>query len=216
MGALDDISQMKQQGKSQQEMINSLQEKGYSPRAINDALSQSQIKSAVSEGAEYEASPMTNPKNTYTPRVQEANPPQQEIYAPTPGQESAPAQEFYPQEEYESYDGGADTMIEIAEQVFSEKVKRIQKQIEDLNEFRNLAQTKIDMAEERLKRIEMTIDKLQVAILDRIGSYGTSLEAIKKEMSMMQDSFGKVVNQAVKGASDNLSTTKTKRIVRKK
>ena len=86
-----------------------------------------------------------------------------------------------------------DTIIEIAEQVFSEKVRKIQKQLEEMNEFKTLAQTKIEHATERLKRIEATIDKLQIAILEKIGSYGKSLESIKKEMSMMQDSFGKMV-----------------------
>ena len=47
---------------------------------------------------------------------------------------------------------------------------------------------------ERLKRIESTIDGLQSAVLDKIGVYGSGLDSIKREMSMMQDSFGKVVN----------------------
>jgi len=45
-----------------------------------------------------------------------------------------------------------------------------------------------------LKRMEKTIDKLQMAILEKVGSYGRGLESIKKEMIMMQDSFGKMVN----------------------
>ncbi len=90
--------------------------------------------------------------------------------------------------------GDTDTMIEIAEQVFSEKTKTIQKQIEDLNEFKALMQTKIDNLSDRLKRIESNIDSLQSEILEEVGSYGRGIEGVKKEMSMMQDSFGKVVN----------------------
>ena len=112
---------------------------------------------------------------------------QQEQYIP---------QEYSPQE-YESPVSGisdTDTIIEITEQVFSEKIKTIQKQVEDLNEFKVLAQTKIDNISNRLKRIELNIDRLQAAILEKIGSYGRGLEGIKKEMGMMQQSFGKVVN----------------------
>ncbi len=115
----------------------------------------------------------------------------------------------YPQGDmggYEGYDGtdysgyapqgagNTDTMIEIAEQVFSEKTKIIQKQLEDLNEFKVLMQTKIDNLSDRLKRIEFNIDALQAEILEKIGSYGRGIEGVKKEMSMMQESFGKVVN----------------------
>jgi hypothetical protein len=47
---------------------------------------------------------------------------------------------------------------------------------------------------DRLKKIETIIDKLQIAILEKVGSYGKNLEGIKKEMSMMQDSFSKMIS----------------------
>ena len=84
-------------------------------------------------------------------------------------------------------------MIEIAEQVFAEKMRKMQKQLEDLNEFKTLAETKLTNTTNRLKRIESTIDKLQIAILEKVGSYGRGLDSIKKEMSMMQDSFSKTL-----------------------
>jgi uncharacterized protein HemX len=77
-------------------------------------------------------------------------------------------------------------------------MKKITKQLADINEFKTLAQVKIENAVARLKRIETIIDKLQISILEKVGSYGQNLSSIKKEMSMMQDSFGKVVNQAVR------------------
>jgi len=84
-------------------------------------------------------------------------------------------------------------MIEIAEQVFAEKMRKIQRQLEDLNEFKTLTETKLNNATSRLKRIEQVMDKLQMAILEKVGSYGRGLDSIKKEMSMMQDSFSKTL-----------------------
>lgn len=124
----------------------------------------------------------------------------QEEYVPSP--QYAPAQEYSqgyaPQEIYDEYATSTgitdtDTMIEISEQVFSEKIKKIQKQIESMIEFKTLAETKIEYISARLKRIETVLDNLQSAILEKVGSYGRGLENIKKEMSMMQDSFGKMV-----------------------
>ena len=106
-------------------------------------------------------------------------------------------QEYYPQQEYGYPMTGisdTDTLIEISEQVFFEKIKPIKKQIEDLNEFKVLAQTKIENISNRLKRIESNIDQLQSEILEKVGSYGRGLENVKKEMGMVQDSFGKIVN----------------------
>jgi len=119
----------------------------------------------------------------------------QEVYSPQP-QLQAP-QEGY---EYAQYDqsagvGDTDTMIEVAEQVFVEKNKPLQKKIDEMTEFRVLAQTKIENISDRLRRIETIIDKLQASILEKVGSYGSGLETVRKEMSMMQDSFGKIVNK---------------------
>ncbi|MCK5044000.1 hypothetical protein KAR52_03305 [Candidatus Pacearchaeota archaeon] len=206
MGILEKITQMKKQGVGDEEIVGTLQQGGISPKEINEALSQSQIKSAVGgpqKTEEMESSIMEqtppSPQPTqegYAPKTQEIS--EQEMYAP---QSEYAQQEYYPEEGYEDYSQegtNTDTMIEIAEQVFSEKMKKITKQLADLNEFKTLAQVKIENSVERLKRIETIIDKLQISIIEKVGSYGQNLNSIKKEMSMMQDSFGKVVNQAVR------------------
>lgn len=114
-------------------------------------------------------------------------------------------QNFYPQQyqdeyyqdsyqqQYPATPGNTDTMIEIAEQIFSEKIKKIEKQVEQIGEFAALAQTKISNNHERIKRMESIIDKLQIAILEKIGDYGKNINSIKKEMEMIEDSFTKVV-----------------------
>lgn len=198
MGVLEQITQMKNQGIPDNEIVRNLQEQGVSPKEINDALNQATIKSAVnSQEMNNEMQQPPQNQGEYMPQSQEVQ--NQETY-PNQQQEYM-QQESYPQENYgyAPERANSDISIEIAEQVFSEKIKKIQKQVEENSEFKALAQTKIDNISERLKRIETTIDKLQLTILEKVGSYGNNLESIKKEMSMMQDSFGKVVNKAVKG-----------------
>ncbi|GBE19794.1 MAG TPA: hypothetical protein ENG87_03415 [Candidatus Pacearchaeota archaeon] len=205
---------MKNQGIPDEEIVEKLTEQGISPKAINEALAQSQVKSAVSDIEIQEQAPPAS-SGTYAPQTQEMS--GQETYAPQ-AQNYSQAQEGYPQESYGYSGGGAtdiDTMIEISEQVFSEKIQKIQKKVDDLNEFKTLAQTKIDHTSERLKRVETTMDKLQIAILDKIGSYGKNLESMKKEMSMMQNSFGKMVGKVVEKAAAH-HTTSAKKTVKKK
>ncbi len=240
MGVLEQITQMKNQGIPDQEIVSNLQEQGISPGKINDALSQSQIKSAVSNTGNAEEmqpaptgqnppAPAQQDQGSYAPQTQEMPElpgAEQETYAPQQQQEYSQQQEYPQQQEvYQQQDAynypaegvGSDTMIEISEQVFSEKIKKIQKQVESINEFKTLAQTKIDNTADRLKKIETIIDKLQIAILEKIGSYGKNIESIKKEMGMMQDSFGKVVNQAVREHTTTpTKTAKTKKTSKKK
>ena len=198
MGILEEIKKMRNDGIGDQDIVSNLQQRGVSPKEINDALSREKIKSAVSDNRVQEmepsimqqTNPVPSPQETYSPQSQEIS--GQEMYPP----QQEYSQEFYPEEGYEYQSGGIDTntIIEVAEQVFSEKIKKLKKQIDEINEFKTLAQIKIENAGQRLKRIESIIDRLQASILEKVGSYGENLENIKKEMSMMQDSFGKIIN----------------------
>lgn len=191
MSILDQVTQMQNQGKSETEIVNALKEQGVTPKEINDSLSQAQIKNAVSPQQSMQPSVMQQdsaptPQNNYSSQTQEMS----EGYYP---QEQYPqSQEYYPQQSYDNYaQTDTDTMIEIASQVFSEKIKKLQKQTTELNEFQTIYKTKIDNLSERLKKMEDIINKLQLAILDKVGSYGKNLDNIKKEMNMMQESFRK-------------------------
>jgi len=216
MGVLDQVTQMKNQGISENEIVDKLREQGVSPKEINNALSQAQIKEAVAGEEEPSAggySYETPPKGIYTPQIREtSNIPKEDFYAapeqtqqeyvPQPAQQEYYQPETYPEYSYQNtaYQHGmiestdSDTTIEIAEQVFSEKIKEIQKKIDSIEEFKTLAQTKIEIISERLKRIETIIDKLQITILEKVGSYGKGLENAQNELSMVQDSFRKIMS----------------------
>jgi len=233
MRILEEITNMRNQGMSDREISGSLQEKGLTPRTIDDAFNRINIKNAiVTENEEMTAPPPLSDKineettqSFYTPKSKEITNPPEEIYsAPIiekpseyegySNEEYYPqntGEEYYPQEGYEESSGtgyDSETFIEIAEQVFSEKIKKEQKQIEALNEFATLAETKISNNHERIKRIETIIDKLQIAILERIGSYGKNLESIKSEMEMMQNSFEKIVPKLHEANSKHKRTSK--------
>ena len=108
---------------------------------------------------------------------------------------SQETESYSPQEGYTENQGGfgTDTIIEIAEQVFEEKIKKLSQQISNFREFSAISETKFSNFENRLKKIESIIETLQIKILEKVGSYGEGLESIKKEMTMMQDSFSKTL-----------------------
>ena len=210
MGTLDQIMQMKQAGLSEQEILARLQGQGISPNSITDAFSQARIKEAVEGEREMQENDFTSEEISLGPK--EPSPfstPAPEVYSPSaqempssfyPSQESSYSQpqeteEYYPQEGYEKSQGefGTSTIIEIAEQVFEEKIKKLSQQISNFKEFSAISETKFSNFENRLKRIELVMENLQLKILEKVGSYGGGLESIKKEMEMMQDSFSKTL-----------------------
>lgn len=202
MGILDQINQMKREGFSEQDIASTLQEQGISPASITDAFSQAKIKEVVEgENAMDESAFQETPSPFSTPEAPLIQPPQyypqEQSYEQPSYNQYSPQQEteYYPQEGYETPQAGfgTDTIIEIAEQVFEEKIKKLSQQISAFKEFSAIAETKFSNFESRLKRIESIIENLQIKILEKVGSYGDGLDSIKKEMSMMQDSFSKTL-----------------------
>ncbi|MCL5018234.1 MAG: hypothetical protein M1416_00495 [Candidatus Pacearchaeota archaeon] len=198
MGTIDDVMALKRQGFSDQDIVNELSQQGVSPREINDALKHAQIKNAVADN-DY------NQGESMEPSIMQG---EEMMAAPAPQDMGA---EYVPQEEQQYYQAGGegggyeqyapapaavdtDTIIEISDQIFADRIKKFQKVLEATSEAAILLQSKFENLSERLKKIEMTIDKLQIAILEKVGSYGQNLESIKKEMSMMGDSFSKMVS----------------------
>ncbi|MCX6749942.1 MAG: hypothetical protein NTZ83_00625 [Candidatus Pacearchaeota archaeon] len=241
MGILENINNMNNQGMEEKEISKKLQEKGASPKAIEEAFNQIRIKKAVSAESSGEdgmepsimkgisKEPIAPASQLYVPKTQEIYHDSEEFYSPQPPSQmpqfnedsQAPAygdyamNEYAPQEGYSDpgMGGGGydtDTIIEVAEQVFSEKIKKEQKQLESLNEFATLVETRISNDHERIKRVEEVIDKLQVAILEKIGSYGRNIESIKNEMNMMQESFEKMVPALQENAEEKKSSRQRK------
>jgi len=214
MGVLEQVMQLKNQGMNDKDIVNNLQQQGISPKEITDAVNQAQIKNAVASEnpipAPQEASPIATAgtaETPYTPQTQEAG----ETYMPPQaGTDYSQAEQgagYYPEQEAPALGVDSDTVIEISNQVFSEKIKEVKKNISEFNEFKTIFQTKVNGIDERLKKIEKIIDTIQIKILEKVSSYGQELSSTKKEMSMMQDSFKKLAGK---------TTTKTKILKKKK
>jgi len=192
MGVLEQVTKLKKQGYGEQEIVNNLQQQGISPKEINDALNQSQIKSAVSNPEEMEAPPTPGGgEGYYTPQTQ----PMEEYAAPQQG-----APEYYQEQAYApSASAGMDSdiIIEIANQVFSEKIRKTEKRLEELEELKTLIKVKTENMEERLKRIEKMIDTLQIQVIEKVSSYGKELDSTKKEVSMLEDTLGRTIKKRI-------------------
>jgi len=206
MGALERVQELKKQNLPDESITSALREEGLSPKEINEALSQSKIKSVVSNEENQE-----NMQPSIMQQPTEEAPPEQAQEQTDAGyeQEAQYAPQEYAQDPYAgAYDQayqepyaagvGTDTVMEIAQQVFEEKITSITKQLEELNEFKTLSQSRIEHMNERLKKIESIIDRLHAEVLNQVGSYGEDIKGIRKEMSMMQNSFGKVINPLTK------------------
>jgi len=206
MGLLEEIQRMRDMGMQENEIVSRLQEAGNSYRAISEAISQGKIKQAIEDPGPEQFPPV---QNEMTPEEMNSQNMDQSILPPiqqegqvekTPNQEyfseynQNPSQEGYSQSP--DYNQGAlssDTIMEISEQIVSEKLSDVRKKLEKMSSFKVELETKTEAIEERLKRIEKIIDTLQTSILRKVGDYVTNVEDIKHELIETQKTFAKAL-----------------------
>ena len=116
----------------------------------------------------------------------------QDYYQQTP-------QAYSDQGQYGGGGGAAstETISEIAEQVVTEKLTEYKQKVGDVASFNNSIQDKVNDIDDRLKRIEATIDKLQQAVIGKIGEFGESNAMIHKDLENLHGTVGKLMNPLV-------------------
>ena len=208
MGISEEIEEMQREGRSESEIRSALVEDGVSAQRIEEMLSEMKIKAAVNDNGSV-PNQQTAPQPSHSTQEMAAN---QESYDRgdfTPSmfntQEEAqqaaydqqyqdPNAQYAPQyqDPYQNqYSSGlsSDTISEISEQVFNEKIGSLRKEVEKISDLKTTVSAKIEYLDDRLKRIEKVIDRLQLSVLQKVGEYVTNVEDLKKEVVETQKSF---------------------------
>jgi hypothetical protein len=211
MATIERVIQMKQQGMSDTDIVNSLRQEGISPKEISESISQSNIKLALNQEPQDNQAEMNNSMQqsimtTERPVDSEGYTDYSGNPAPSPDQQAQIAnqeqvyQEYYPeyQQQYQEYQPqqslDIETVNDIAEQLIEEKTEKLEKQISAFTKFREEIQFDVQKMNERLAKIESKFDELQMAIIKKIGDYGRDIQNISKEMYLTQESFSKILD----------------------
>lgn len=207
MSVLDDVTRMKKQGYSDEQIAQLLKERNISPKEINNSLNQADVKTAVDQEPGMQESIMKKQATQEIPSPGQVYEQQPFQYAQQPMPEEGYQEQAYPQEQemqqyypeqvgqgYYQYPEYADNTTEITEEIVAEKMKEIKKQISQILNLKGSLQNQIKDLNERLKRIENIMDEMQMKILGKISDYGKDIEDINKEMQLMQGSFSKMIN----------------------
>ncbi len=166
-----------------------------------DPNSQESIKKAVTASASNEEQSQSQEGyEGMQPSLLQPQDPDQTA-PPVPAPEQYPEQQYsqqdysqygeqYPQyQQYQPAGLSSDTITEIAEQVVAEKLSSIRKDLERVIDMKSSFEAKMEYLDERLRRIEKIIDRLEISILQKVGEYITNIDDIKKEMIETQKSI---------------------------
>ena len=178
MGVIEDVQRMRSEGKSDDDIAQTLQQQGISPQQVYEAMQQAVIKDAVTSDA--------TQQSAYDESMQPSI--GQSPQADYSQQYSQQDQQDYSQQNY-SQGLSSETIAEIAEQAIVEKMSLLRADLEKILDFKNSTDAKMEMFDERIKRIEKIIDRLQLSILQKVGEYMTNVEDLKKELLETQKTF---------------------------
>ena len=220
---IDQITQMKSRGLPTGQIIQSLRQQGLSPKEINEALSQSEIKSEIKSQNIFPGNPSLNMQQPNMNSNSENSSFEQNSISemePSIGQQLEYNQETESMEEYqppvekmqdysqyqqypqnESYpeyqqssSSDIETINDICSQIIDEKIKNFKKEFEQFSTFKKESHNKLEELDKRLIRIEDTIEELKISIIRKVGEYGADIKNISEELRETQNSFSKIIN----------------------
>jgi hypothetical protein len=203
MALFEDILKMYRTGLSDTDIVQKLTQQGYSPLQISEALNQAKIKQQTSSELTPSIMEEAIPSPTGVPSPNMPIPHQMPMQMPSRMQQPAQqAQEQYYPYQYPSYEAQqpkieTEAIEEIAEEIVNEKWQEVKGKVGDVIEWKLYAEKRIVAVEERLKRIESSFDRLQVALLGKVQEYGQNIRDLSAEMGSMQNAFGKVLSPLV-------------------
>lgn len=202
---INKVHELQNSGKSNTEIIQSLQGEGYSFQQISEALNQTQPGMPVAAAPESPSE--MKPSVLYSEEPQPSTPVQEpSIPEPTPISEPqmAPAQPSYqpqawPEQEnfnYQSSSLGATTedIEEIAESIVHEKWQKLTEEFGDLLSWKDKVTNDIDSIKQELMRVEGRFENLQGSVIGKVKEYDESVSDVGVEIKALGKLLSNIIN----------------------
>ncbi|MEM4318416.1 MAG: hypothetical protein QW244_01000 [Candidatus Pacearchaeota archaeon] len=192
---LDVIKELKRYGYSDDQIIAYLQQQGFNPKEILDAINKAKVPKEV---VEEERAPSIMEMEAPAPAAQPA--PTAEISAGPP---TAAAPEVIPSvpfaaeapttamAQYPAID--IETIETMAEEIINEKWEMLKRRVGDIEDLKKQVEVRISNIEERIKKVELNLDKIYLLILKRQEEQVKEIAAVGKEVDMLSEAFSKIL-----------------------
>jgi len=185
---LDQVVAMKQQGYSNNQIIQTLQRDGYTSSQIFDAISQSELSAnpgmnAMNPGMGPDPSMQLDPSSAVGMPMQQDYGQIQPIASPAPY-------------------GGGSSSEEMIEAIIDEKWNELVRDINKVIEWKIRADAKLSQMEQQMNDLKEQFDKLHSAILGKIGEYDKNMLEVGSELQAMEKVFSKVLPQFVENVNE--------------
>ena len=185
LNPLDQVMSMRQQGLTDDQIIQNLQSANYAPDQIFNILNQ--------------ANPQQSPEMAYS--EPEPQPMPQPDQTPPP----APVDTGVDRQHIE----------EVAEAIIDEKWDELVKNINKIIEWKNRSEARLERMEQQIKDLKEEYDKLHQAVIGKIGEYDQNIINVGTEIKVMEKVFQKILPTFTENVNELNRLTKKMKTIKK-
>ena len=196
----DYVLSMRQQGLSNNQIIQSLQRAQYAPQQIADAMAQADIKYDV-EAMPMQSQEAASAASSYGQDNYPAPPPastEQE----SPMSESPAFNMAGAESSVEDAGISVEALQQLIEQIIEEKWDDLVKNVSRVVEWKDKMDTKIATIEQQIAELRNSFDKLHTSILEKIGDYDKTMTSVGTDIKALEQVFKKILPGFVENVSE--------------
>jgi hypothetical protein len=215
----EEVINLRNQGKGNDEIVSELSQKGFTNQQISEAINQADIKGGV-EGEIPPARPeaaapegVTPPETGMKPSVLTGNAAESEIPVPVPSPGPAPAeepkaaapqqgfgmpqvqqpapQEFVTNSPQPSMD--VESVQEIVESIIDERWQEVVASVGDITIWKSRVEDDITSIKQEILRLDDRLGKLQASIIGKVDEYQKGISKVSSEMEALEKVFSKIM-----------------------
>ena len=174
-GPIEQVLMMKQQGYTNNQIVQTLQSQGYNTSQIYDAINQAGL-------GRYQSSP----EQIEQPEM--GMPDYGQSYVQQPYQD-----QFQPQNIQPPASVDEERIQEVAEAVIDEKWQEFASDIKRVIEWKEKSEDRLAKIEQQIIDLRLSMDSLTKSIMDKISSYDRNIVDVGTEVKAMEKVFQKVL-----------------------
>lgn len=197
------VMRMKQQGFSNNQIVQSLQGEGYSTTQIFDALSQAELsRGAPASPAEQYPQPEMQQEELPPPEgyaAQQPMPPPEEYPMPRPQYSYPSPKAEIPREQIE----------EVAEAIVEEKWEELSKGVQKIISWKNETEAKIAQLTGEIEALKKDFDDLHKGVLGKLSEYDEGIKGVGTDIKAMEEVFKKIIPTFTENVSELSRITRT-------
>ena len=193
---LQQVLQFRQQGLTDNQIIQTLQGQGFGSQQIFDGMSQADVAALPSD-----QSPVPDaPPGSFPPQ------------APQPAPQPAPQEQTYDQgyADYQYQPESEEKVEEIVDALINEKWEELSREFSKITEWKSKLESRLQKVEDGMENLKEDVNQLRQGVLGKINDYDENMRNVSADLKAVQKVFKEIIPEFTKNVAELGRMTKKK------